>query len=53
MFQSLVKQSPAVYGLDTLDKLDQSFTSSGFNIHRLFIEINTLTAAQGMQASTP
>jgi len=53
MFQSLVKQGPAVYGLDTLDKLDQSFTSSGFNVHRLFIEINTLAAAQGMQTSSP
>jgi hypothetical protein len=53
MFQSLVKQGPAVYGLDTLDKLDQSFTSSGFNVHRLFIEINTLAAAQGIQTSSP
>ena len=53
MFQSLIKQSPAVYGLDTLDNLDQTFTSSGFNVHRLFIEINTLAAAQGNHVSTP
>ena len=45
MFQFLIKQTPAAYGADTLQKLDNAFSQSGTNVRKLAIEI-ALTAAQ-------
>jgi mono/diheme cytochrome c family protein len=47
LFQSVIKQSPAVYGHDTLDRLDQDFVASGYHIRNLFTELNVLAALHG------
>jgi len=39
MFQQSVKQAPAAYGPDTLDKLDAAFAKSEFHIRHLLVEI--------------
>ncbi|HWB05209.1 MAG TPA: DUF1592 domain-containing protein [Verrucomicrobiales bacterium] len=45
MFQHAVKQPPAAYGPDTLARLHEGFTNSGFHIRSLLVEI-AVTAAQ-------
>ena len=44
LFQQLVKQPPAAYGADTLEKLRQSFVASDFNIRKLVAEIVQISA---------
>lgn len=44
-FQHFVKQPPAAYGADTLEKLTTKFRESDFNIRELIVEI-AVTAAQ-------
>ncbi|GAA5130121.1 PA14 domain-containing protein [Luteolibacter yonseiensis] len=48
LFQSTIKQNPAVYGYDAVRKLDASFTASGYHVRNLFAEINTVAALQGI-----
>ena len=48
LFQHTVKQAVNVYGPDTLENLRQSFTSSGFNIRKLLVDIVTTAAARGL-----
>lgn len=43
-FQYFVKQPPAAYGPETLDRLTQQFQESGYNIRELLVEI-AVTAA--------
>jgi hypothetical protein len=48
LLQYTIKQHPAVYGHDSLTKLEASFTASGHHIRQLFADIITLTALQGL-----
>ncbi|MES2660358.1 MAG: DUF1592 domain-containing protein [Verrucomicrobiota bacterium] len=48
VFQYTIKQNPAVYGFDTVRKLDTSFTASGCNVRNLLAEINTTAALHGI-----
>lgn len=45
-FQYFVKQPPAAYGPDTLDRLAQHFEESGYNIRELVVEIAVTAAIQ-------
>lgn len=46
VFQFTIKQNPAVYGHDTISKLDTAFTASGHNVRELLAEINTTAALE-------
>lgn len=48
LFQYALKQNPAVYGHDTVSRLDAAFTASGQNVRELLVEINALAAMRGM-----
>ena len=48
IFQYELKQNPAVYGHDTVAKLDTTFTASGHHVRQLLVEINALAASQGI-----
>jgi hypothetical protein len=39
LFHYAIKQTPAAYGADTLQKLDNNFVQSGFHVRKLFAEI--------------
>ena len=45
-FQHFVKQPPAAYGADTLEKLTEKFRQSGYNIRDLIVEIATTAASE-------
>lgn len=51
MFQYFVKQPPAAYGPDTLDRLTSHFQSSGFNIRGLAVEIAVTVAMDAQESS--
>lgn len=48
IFQYELKQNPAVFGHDTVTKLDTTFTASGHHVRQLLVEINALAASQGI-----
>jgi len=48
LFQYEFKQNPTAYGLDTIPKLDASFTASAQNVRQLLVEMNSLAARHGM-----
>ncbi|MCW1921847.1 DUF1592 domain-containing protein [Luteolibacter arcticus] len=48
LFQYELKQNPAVYGHDTVTKLDTAFTASGHHVRQLLVEINALAARHGI-----
>lgn len=48
VFQYTIKQNPAVYGHETIHKLDATFTASGHNVRNLLAEINTTAALSGI-----
>lgn len=48
LFQYTIKQNAAVYGYDSVRKLDATFTASGYHIRNLLAEINTVAALQGI-----
>jgi mono/diheme cytochrome c family protein len=48
LFQYSVKQNPAVYGHETIGKLDTAFVASGENIRHLLADIVAFTAVQGV-----
>jgi hypothetical protein len=48
LFQYTIKQNAAVYGYDTVHKLDATFTTSGYHVRNLLAEINTVAALQGI-----
>ncbi len=41
-FQHFVKQPPAAFGADTLERLTESFRSNNFNVRKLIVEICVL-----------
>ena len=45
-FQHFVKQPPAAYGPDTLDRLAKSFRDSNFNIQQLLVEITVVASLE-------
>jgi hypothetical protein len=53
MLQTVVKQNAPVYGSDVLHKLDQTFITSAYNMRKLFLEINLLTAVHGIPSAQP
>ena len=44
LFQYVVKQPPAAYQADALEKLDADFAASNYHLRYLYIAINTLAA---------
>ena len=50
LFQQTLKQAPAAYGPDTLERLDTAFVANGHHIRNLIVEI-ALTAS--LHPSTP
>jgi len=48
LLQYTIKQNAAVYGYDTVRKLDATFTASGHHVRNLLAEINTVAALQGI-----
>jgi len=48
IFQYELKENPAVFGHDTVTKLDTTFTASGHHVRQLLVEINALAASQGI-----
>jgi cytochrome c5 len=44
LFQYAIKETPAVFGSDTLEKLDADFAASGYHVRKLFIESATVAA---------
>ncbi len=48
LLQHSLKQNPAVYGHDTIRKLDEAFTASGHHVRNLLAEINALAAVQSL-----
>ncbi|MBC8126127.1 MAG: DUF1592 domain-containing protein, partial [Gloeobacteraceae cyanobacterium ES-bin-144] len=51
LLQYTLKQNSAVYGQDSLTKLESSFASSGYHIRKLLIEINAHAALHGIGGS--
>jgi len=47
-FQHLVKQPPAAYGANTLDKLTEKFRQSGYSVRELIVEIAVIAAIEGL-----
>jgi len=45
-FQHFVKQPPAAFGLDILDKLTDQFRKNNFNINELIVEIAVIAATR-------
>jgi hypothetical protein len=45
-FQHFVKQPPAAYGPDTMDRLTKSFQASNFNIQQLLVEIAVVASLE-------
>ncbi len=48
LFNHTVKQQPAIYGLDTVEKLQKSFAKSGCNIRQLLVDIALISAQEGL-----
>lgn len=48
VFQYTIKQNPAVYGPETIGRLDTTFTASGHSVRNLLAEINTTAALRGI-----
>ncbi len=48
-FQHFVKQPPAAYGANTLEKLTEKFRQSGYNMRELFVEIAVIAAMDGVE----
>ncbi|BCX47554.1 cytochrome c [Haloferula helveola] len=48
LLQYELKQNPAVYGHDTLTRLENSFTKSGQNVRNLLVEITAMAARHGI-----
>ncbi len=49
LFHQVVKQPMLAYGLNTPDRLRQSFIASGYNVQKLLEEIVTTSALRGME----
>ncbi|MGE3312501.1 MAG: DUF1592 domain-containing protein [Limisphaerales bacterium] len=49
LFQYSIKQAPAAFGPDTLDRLDAGFAEGGHHIRRLLTEMAVLAAGQGFE----
>ena len=48
LFQYELKQNPNSYGLDTLVRLDASFTASGYHVRQLLVDMQSLAARHGV-----
>lgn len=53
LFQAVIKQNPGVYGVEALAGLEENFSRSNFHIRELLIQINTLSALQGIDPNKP
>jgi hypothetical protein len=53
LFHQIVKQPMLAYGPDLPNRLRQSFTTSGFNIQALVVDIATVAAWHGREKPTP
>lgn len=53
LFQFVVKQNPAVYGEDAVQRLDNAFITSGYHLRNLLIELNAFAALRGMPTPPP
>jgi cytochrome c553 len=49
LFHQVVKQPMLAYGVNTPDRLRQSFIASGYNVQKLLEEIVTTSALQGIE----
>ena len=49
LFQYTVKQPPAAFGPDTLERIDAGFAEGGHHMRRLLVEVVTATAGHGFQ----
>jgi hypothetical protein len=47
MFHFTIKQTPAAYGPETLDRLHDAFTKANFNMRALLVEMAVTAAAHG------
>ena len=50
LFHYTIKQTPAAYGPETLERLHAAFAKSGFNVRALLTEIAATTAGHGSAA---
>ena len=48
-FQHFVKQPPAAFGADTLEKLTEKFQQSGYNVRDLIVEIAVTAASEPLE----
>jgi hypothetical protein len=48
LFHHVVKQPPAAYATDTLDRLDAEFAGSGYHMRELYVAIAVTSAAHGL-----
>ncbi|MCA9037939.1 MAG: DUF1585 domain-containing protein, partial [Planctomycetaceae bacterium] len=51
-FQHFVKQPPAAYGPETLEKLTEKFRQSGYDIRELLVEIAVTAATEPIPKSS-
>jgi cytochrome c553 len=51
-FQYFVKQPPAAFGLETSEKLAESFVASGYNMRRLIVDIAVIGSTPPAQSET-
>ena len=51
LFSQVVKQPMLAYGPDVLNQLRLSFVQSGYNVQKLLVDIVTVSALQGHEAS--
>jgi hypothetical protein len=50
LLQFQLKQNPAVYGIDSLSKLDAAFTASGHHVRNLLVDIHATAALHGISS---
>ena len=53
LFHQVVKQPMLAYGLNTPERLRQSFIASGYNVQKLLEEIVTISALRGIEKGKP
>jgi uncharacterized protein (DUF1800 family) len=52
-FQYFVKQPPAAFGLETSEKLAESFVASGYNMRQLIVEIAVVASTPAPPITSP
>jgi hypothetical protein len=51
LFEHMVKQAPAAYGLETMERLSSQFAADDFNIQTLMVKIAVVAASHGKPES--